>query len=138
MNRLTQFSMKNVSALFIIMIMLFVGGFYSSTQLKVENMPNVSFPVVAVTTTYTGAPKDVMDQITDPIEKKLANIEDLDSMTSTSSDNFSMIILMFKQNVDTDKKKQAVQDLLAAVTLPATAGRRKHPPLVQHPFRPIT
>lgn len=125
MNRLTQFSMKNVSALFIIMIMLFVGGFYSSTQLKVENMPNVSFPVVAVTTTYTGAPKDVMDEITAPIEEKLANIEDLDSMTSTSSDNFSMIIMMFKQNVDIDKKKQAVQDMLAEVSLPAAAGTPK-------------
>lgn len=125
MNRLTQFSMKNVSALFIIMIMLFVGGFYSSTQLKVENMPNVSFPIVAVTTTYTGAPKDVMDEITAPIEEKLANIEDLDSMTSTSSDNFSMIIIMFKQNVDIDKKKQAVQDMLAEVSLPATAGAPK-------------
>lgn len=125
MNRLTQFSMKNVSALFIIMIMLFVGGFYSSTQLKVENMPNVSFPVVAVTTTYTGAPKDVMDEITAPIEEKLANIEDLDSITSTSSDNFSMIIVLFKQNVDIDKKKQAVQDMLAEVSLPATAGAPK-------------
>nr|WP_310185824.1 efflux RND transporter permease subunit [Bacillus sp. 3255] len=117
--------MKNVSALFIIMIMLFVGGLYSSSQLKVENMPNVSFPVVAVTTTYTGAPKDVMDEITDPIEKKLANLEDLDSMQSTSSDNFSMIILMFKQDVDVDKKKQAVQDMLAEVSLPATAGTPK-------------
>ncbi|KQX46985.1 efflux RND transporter permease subunit [Paenibacillus sp. Root444D2] len=125
MNRLTQFSMKNVSALFIIMIMLFVGGFYSSTQLKVENMPNVSFPVVAVTTTYTGAPKDVMDEITAPIEEKLANIEDLDSITSTSSDNFSMIIVLFKQNVDIDKKKQAVQDMLAEVKLPAAAGAPK-------------
>ncbi|MEC0229012.1 efflux RND transporter permease subunit [Paenibacillus alba] len=125
MNRLTHFSMKNVSALFIIMIMLFVGGLYSATQLKVENMPNVSFPVVAVTTTYTGAPKDVMDEITDPIEEKLANLEDLDSMQSTSSDNFSMVIIMFKQNVDVDKKKQAVQDMLAEVKLPATAGAPK-------------
>ncbi|NQX67600.1 efflux RND transporter permease subunit [Paenibacillus alba] len=125
MNRLTQFSMKNVSALFIIMIMLFVGGIYSSSQLMVENMPNVSFPVVAVTTTYMGAPKDVMDEITDPIEKKLSNIEDLDSMSSTSSDNFSTIILMFKQNVDTDKKKQAVQDLLADIKLPTEAGTPK-------------
>ncbi|MEW9698561.1 efflux RND transporter permease subunit [Paenibacillus sp. SI8] len=125
MNLLTRFSMKNVSALFIIMIMLFIGGFYSSSQLKVENMPNVSFPVVVVSTTYTGAPKDVMDEITNPIEKKLANLEDLDTMTSTSSDNFSTIVLMFKQNVDTDKKKQDVQDLLAEVNLPAAAGTPK-------------
>lgn len=125
MNRLTQFSMKNVSALFIIMIMLFAGGLYSAAGLKEENMPNVSFPVVAVQTTYTGAPKDVMDEITVPIEKKLANLEDLDSMQSTSSDNFSMVIVFFKQNVDIDKKKQAVQDALSTVSLPATAGAPK-------------
>ncbi|MGG1518317.1 efflux RND transporter permease subunit [Paenibacillus oryzisoli] len=125
MNRLTQFSMKNVAALIIMMIMLFVGGLYSATQLKEENMPNVSFPVVAITTTYIGAPKDVMDEITAPIEKKLANIEDLDSMQSTSSDNFSMVIILFKQDVDIDKKKQEVQDLLQEVSLPATAGAPK-------------
>ncbi|WP_166240073.1 efflux RND transporter permease subunit [Paenibacillus turpanensis] len=125
MEKITKFSMKNVSALFIIMIMLFIGGFYATTQLKVENMPEVSFPVVAVTTTYTGAPQDVLDQVTKPLEEKLANIEDLDSMSSTSSDNFSMIILMFKENVDVDKKKQDVQDLLGEVTLPQTAGTPK-------------
>lgn len=125
MNLLTRFSMKNVSAIFIIMIMLFVGGLYSATQLKEENMPNVSFPVVAITTTYTGAPKDVMDEITVPIEKKLANLEDLDSMQSTSSDNFSMVIVFFKQNVDIDKKKQAVQDAISTVALPATASPPK-------------
>ncbi|SDD72856.1 Multidrug efflux pump subunit AcrB [Paenibacillus sp. UNCCL117] len=125
MNRIIQFSMKNVSAVIIIMIMLFIGGFYSTTQLKIENMPDVSFPVVSVTTTYMGAPKDVLDQVTEPLEEKLANLEDLDSMSSTSSDNFSSIVLMFKQNADTDKKKQEVQDLLAEVVLPDAAGTPK-------------
>ncbi|RTE04859.1 efflux RND transporter permease subunit [Paenibacillus whitsoniae] len=125
MNRLTQFSMKNVAALFIMMIMLFMGGLYSATQLKEESMPNVSFPVVAVTTTYIGSPKDVMDEITVPIEKKLSNIEDLDKMQSVSSDNYSMVIVFFKQNVDVDKKKQAVQDLLQEVSLPTSASSPK-------------
>jgi multidrug efflux pump subunit AcrB len=125
MIHLTKFSMKNVSALFIMMILLFGSGVYSATQLKVENMPNVSFPVVMVTTTYTGAPKDVMDQVTIPLEKKLAAIEDLDSMRSTSSTNSSRVILQFKQNVDTDKKKQDVESLLQEVQLPAAAAAPK-------------
>lgn len=125
MDRITRFSMKNVSALFIIMIMLFIGGFYSTTQLKIENMPDVSFPVVVITTTYTGAPNDVMDKVTEPLEEKFANLEDLDSMTSTSTDNYSNIILMFKQNADPDEKKLDVQDLLAEVELPEEAGAPK-------------
>ncbi|NEW08682.1 efflux RND transporter permease subunit [Paenibacillus sp. SYP-B3998] len=125
MNRLTHFSMKNISALFIIILILFGSGMYAANKLKVENMPNVSFPVVVVSTTYTGAPKDVMDEITDPIEQKLANLSDLENMSSTSSDNFSMIILQFKQGVDTDKKKQDVMGLLQEVKLPAGSSAPK-------------
>lgn len=126
MDRFTKFSMKNVSALFIIIFLLFGSGLYAANKLKVENMPDISFPVVVVTTQYTGAPKDVMDEITDPLEEKLGNVEDLDTMTSTSSDNFSTIILQFKQSVkDTDKKKQDIESLLQDVNLPATAAQPK-------------
>lgn len=126
MNRkIIAFSMKNVAALFIIIVMLFIGGFYATTQLKIENMPDVSFPVVAVTTLYTGAPQDVLDQVTAPLEEKLANLEDLDSMTSTSSDNFSTIVLMFKQNADPNQKKRDVQDMLDEVDLPDAAETPK-------------
>ncbi len=121
MDRITKFSMKNVSALFIIMIILFVGGFYSSTQLKVENMPDVAFPIVVVQTTYPGAPQDVMENVTEPLEEKLANIEDLDMMNSVSSDNHSIIIVQFQQDVDVNQKKQDMQDLIQEVSLPSSA-----------------
>ncbi|SDE14391.1 Multidrug efflux pump subunit AcrB [Paenibacillus sp. UNCCL117] len=125
MNRMTQFSMKNISAVFIIMLLLFGSGLYAAGKLKVENMPDVSFPVVVVTTQYAGAPQDVMDEVTAPIEEKLANLEDIDSLTSTSSDNNSFVIIMFKQDVDIDKKKQDVESLLTEVRLPASAGTPK-------------
>ena len=125
MDKVVRFSMKNVSALLIIMVMLFAGGFYAAAQLKIENMPEVNFPVVLVTTTYTGSPEDVLDKVTKPLEDKLANLDDLDSMTSTSSDNFSTILLTFNENADTDKKKLEVEDLLTEVSLPREAGTPK-------------
>lgn len=125
MDRMIKFSMKNVSALFIIMLLLFGGGLYASTQLKVENMPDISLPVVIVQTTYTGAPKDVMDKVTKPIEEKLANIQDIDMMSSTSSDNFSLIIVQFEQNVDINQKKQEMEDQLQDAVLPSSAGAPK-------------
>ena len=122
MTPIIRFSMKNVSALFIIMILLFGSGLYSAGQLKQESMPEVSFPLVIVQTTYTGAPRDVMDNVTEPLEEKLANLEDIDMMSSTSSNNFSSIIVQFKENVDVDKKKQDIEDQIAQVSLPASAG----------------
>lgn len=121
MNPIIRFSMKNVSALFIIMIILFGSGLYSASQLKQENMPNVSFPLVIVQTTYTGAPQDVVENVTEPLEEKLANLEDIDMMSSTSFNNFSQILIQFKENVDTDKKKQDIEDQIAQISLPASA-----------------
>lgn len=125
MNRLTQFSMKNVSALIIIIFLLFGSGIYSAMSLKEENFPDISFPVVMVTTTYTGSPQDVMENVTKPIEEKLANVAELDSMTSTSSDNMSSVMLQFKQGTDTDKKKQDIESLVQEVKLPNASGKPK-------------
>ncbi|MDF2959555.1 MAG: putative efflux system, partial [Paenibacillus sp.] len=125
MNKLTDFSMKNIAAVLIIIAMLFGGGIYSATTLKMENMPDISFPVVMITTSYQASPKDVMTEVTKPIEDKIANIEGLDNLTSTSSDNMSSVIVQFEQNVDIDKKKQDIDSLLQDVRLPAASGKPK-------------
>ncbi|CAG7603710.1 Swarming motility protein SwrC [Paenibacillus solanacearum] len=125
MNRLIQFSMKNVSALMIMIVLLLGSGIYSALNIKEENFPDISFPVVMVSTTYTGSPQDVMENITKPIEEKLANVEGIDSLTSTSSDNISSVLVQFKQGVDIDKKKQDIDSLLQEVKLPNAAGRPK-------------
>lgn len=139
MNRITQFSMKkNVSALFIIMLLLFGSGIYASGELKKENMPDISFPVVVVTTQYAGAPKDVMDEITDPIEEKLAGVEDIDSMSSTSSDNNSMIIIMFKQDSISTRRSRTSKAYLRKCGCRLRRARPRLPPLEPLPWHPIT
>jgi multidrug efflux pump subunit AcrB len=125
MNQLTNFSMKNVAAVLIIIALLMGGGIYSASTLKVENLPNVSFPVVLITTTYPASPKDVMKEVTKPIEDKISNVEGIDTMTSTSSDNISSVIVQFTQGVDVDKKKQELESLVQDVKLPASADRPK-------------
>ncbi|KEQ23937.1 efflux RND transporter permease subunit [Paenibacillus tyrfis] len=125
MNGLIKFSMKNVAAVIIIVAMLLGGGMFSASKLKKENYPNISFPAVFISTTYPGSPKDVMDNVTKPIEDKLANIPDLDQLTSTSNDNNSFITVMFKHGVDLDKKKREVENLIQDVSLPSTAQRPK-------------
>ena len=117
--------MKNIAAVFIIMLLLFGGGIYSATSLKMESMPDISFPIVMVQTQYTAPPKDVLDQVTKPIEKAIANVQGMKNMTSTSSDNFSMITLEFGTNVDTEEAKVEIESLLQNVRLPAGAERPK-------------
>ncbi|MDF2718192.1 MAG: putative efflux system, partial [Paenibacillus sp.] len=125
MNGFIHFSMKNVAAVIIIIVLLLGGGLYSASTLKVENMPDISIPWVIVTASYPAPPQDVMDEVTKPIEDKIANVEGIDSLTSTSSDSMSMITVQFKQNTDIDKKKQEIEALLQDVSLPNTATRPK-------------
>jgi multidrug efflux pump subunit AcrB len=125
MNQLTHFSMKNIAAIFIIVALLLGGGIYSATTIKVENMPDISFPVVLVSTAYPASPADVMREVTKPIEDKISNVDGLETMTSTSSDNISTVIIQFEQRVDIDKKKQEIESLIQEVKLPATAQRPK-------------
>ncbi|GAA3409336.1 efflux RND transporter permease subunit [Paenibacillus hodogayensis] len=125
MNGFIKFSMKNVAAVIIIIILLFSGGMYSASKLKVENMPNISIPWIIITSSYPAPPKDVMDKVTKPIEDKIANVEGINTLQSTSSDSMAMITIEFKQNTNIDKKKQEIEDLLQDVGLPETATRPK-------------
>ncbi|MBW7474707.1 efflux RND transporter permease subunit [Paenibacillus oenotherae] len=126
MKALISFSMSKIAAMLIIIAILFGGGLYSGSSLKIENMPDVSFPIVMITTSYQASPQDVMNLVTKPIEDKIANIADLDTISSTSSDNMSAIIVQFKQDgVDIDKKKQDLESLVQEVYLPSKADRPK-------------
>jgi multidrug efflux pump subunit AcrB len=123
MNRLTDFSMKNIAAVFIMIVLLTVGGLYSAGTLKVESMPDISFPVVMIATQYNAPPQDVLEQVTEPIEKSLNGLKGMRNLTSSSSDNYSQIIIEFENGVDLDKAKQDVESLVANARLPQSAEK---------------
>jgi len=123
MIRMTEFSMKNVAAMIILMLLLAIGGTFAAGQLKVESMPDISFPVVFVSTQYTAPPKDVLDQVTKPLEKAIAGTKGLKNMTSTSSDNFSQIIVELEQGINIDDAKQDIESLISNVKLPQSAEK---------------
>ena len=123
MIKFTHFAMKNVAAIIILMVLLTAGGVYATTTLKVESMPDISFPFVVFGTQYKAPPKDVLDQVTKPLEKAVANMKGLKNLTSTSSDNYSTIFLEFAQSGDVKEYKQEVESLIANVKLPASAEK---------------
>ncbi|MFC5450137.1 efflux RND transporter permease subunit [Paenibacillus aestuarii] len=125
MNKLTNFSMKNMAAVFIIMLLILVGGAYSTTTLKVESMPDITFPVVIVSTTYVAPPKDVLDEITKPLEKAVAGLDGLKNLTSSSQDNYSQIILELEQDKKPEDVKKDVESLISNVKLPTNAEKPK-------------
>ncbi len=98
----------------------------ATLSLKIENMPDVSFPVLIVNTAYpNSATSDVVDDITKPLERELAQVSDVKAIESFSSDNSSSLMLYLEAGVDLQEKRDEVERLAGNVSLPSTANRPK-------------
>ncbi|TXK84350.1 efflux RND transporter permease subunit [Paenibacillus sp. N3.4] len=118
MNKLTAFSMKNITAIFIMMLLLVAGGSYFTTTLKVEMMPDTSSSRIYITAQYTAAPKDILEQITKPIEKAVSGLDGLKNLTSSSQDNYAQVVVELIQGKKLDDAKKDIESLIANVRLP--------------------
>jgi HAE1 family hydrophobic/amphiphilic exporter-1 len=88
-----------------------VMGVFSYFRMPVDNYPNVEFPVVVVSTIYPGAsPSEVEDQITERLEEEFSTIPGIDTIQSTSSENVSIVIILFTEDVTVDKASQEVRE----------------------------
>lgn len=125
MIKFTNFAMKNVAAMFILILLLIGGGSYAASSLKVEAFPDISFPFVAVVTQYTAPPSDVLEQVTKPLEKSVAGIAGLKNMTSSSADNFSQIFIELDSKKKPEDIKKDVESLISNVKLPDSAQKPK-------------
>ncbi|HEU4964009.1 MAG TPA: efflux RND transporter permease subunit, partial [Bacilli bacterium] len=122
MKGITRFSMKNIGLLFIIMLLVLGGGFYSVQSMKMENFPNVDIPYLSVVTVYPGAtPAQVLADVGQPMEAQLSNLKGLKNLYVTSQANVSYVTMEFEMSKDMDTAEQEVQSALSKVSLPDTA-----------------
>lgn len=98
----------------LLLIVALVGiGLYSLFAIPKESAPEVIVPIGIVTTIYPGASAlDIEELITNKLEREISNVDNLDSLTSTSRDGASIIVVNFDASADIDK---SIQDLKDAV-----------------------
>ena len=101
-------------------ILIFIGvivfGLFSLKNLAVDQFPDIEVPMISVITTYPGAnAADIETNITRILEDNLNTVEDLDKMTSKSSDNFSMVTLEFEYGSDLTEAANNVRDAVSRV-----------------------
>ncbi|SEN47701.1 efflux RND transporter permease subunit [Lihuaxuella thermophila] len=119
MNWLTRFSLKNIAAIVILVLLVSMGGVYTSAQLKMEAMPDINFPVIVALTPYPGAsPEDIDKKVTQPIEKALSGIKGAKKVTSVSADSTSVVVVEFDFDADLDKAQQEMRDSIDRLELP--------------------
>jgi HAE1 family hydrophobic/amphiphilic exporter-1 len=95
------------------MIYVFVVGFglFGLARLKIDLYPDVSFPVIAIITTYTGvAPADIETLVTKPIEEVVASVENIKHIRSQSKLGASLVLAEFEWGIDLDKSEKDIRN----------------------------
>ncbi len=100
---LSKFSVKKPLTIFVAVIMIIVLGAVSLTGMTPDLLPNLDLPYAVVITTYPGAtPEEVEEVVTKPLEQSMASLENINSISSTSSDSVSQIMLEFVESANMD------------------------------------
>ncbi|HKC57777.1 MAG TPA: efflux RND transporter permease subunit, partial [Vicinamibacterales bacterium] len=95
----------------VLILALTVIGAFGFTQLGIDQFPNVDFPTILVTTRLPGAaPEQVESEVTDQIEEAVNTISGIDTLTSTSSEGVSQVVVSFQLEKSADVATQEVRD----------------------------
>jgi len=113
-------------------LMVFLGvilvGAFCLVQMPLDLLPEMDIPSITVATTYEGAgPEEVEEKITRPLEERLATVEDLKHLFSTSREEMSVIRLMFDWETDIEMRANDVRDAvdMAQRDVPEEADRSR-------------
>ena len=111
-----KFSVKKPLTIFVAVLAIIVLGVVAYLKMTPDLLPNMDFPYVIIVTTDPGAsPEAVEEQITKPMEKTMAMLNDIKSVTSTSQDSASMVALEFEEGVDLDTVGVDIQQKIAVL-----------------------
>ncbi len=101
---ITKFVLRRPVTAVLSILCLIVFGFQSITGMSMELMPDMDMSMMIIMTTYDGAsPEDVSELVTKPIEDAVSTLSGLDTISSTSSEESSMIMLEYEYGTDMDE-----------------------------------
>lgn len=114
-----KFSVKKPFVVLVGVIIVLVLGYVSFTKMTTDLLPNMNLPYMMVITTYPGAsPEKVEKELTEVIEGGVATVNGVKNVTSSSSENYSMITLEFEDDTNMDSAMVKVSSAVNQLELP--------------------
>lgn len=108
---LTTLSVKNRKTVYLIALMILIGGLLAYSGMPKENFPELEIPEIYIGITKPGSSPDYMSKkISVEIEKELASIRNVDEIKSNSVFGYTTIQVKFSFDVSVDKALQKVKD----------------------------
>ena len=98
-----KYSVKRPFTVAVAVVMVFILGIVSFFDMTTDLLPSIDLPYAMVLTQYPGAsPDNVEMSVTKPIEQVVSTVSGVKNVSSTSSENASMVMIEFDQNVNMD------------------------------------
>lgn len=114
-----KFSVKRPYVILVAVVMVLVLGGVSFSKMTTDLLPNMNMPYMMVITTYPGAsPEKVETELTDVIENGVGTVNGVKEVTSTSSENYSMVVLQFEDDTNMDSAMVKVTSAVNQLDLP--------------------
>ncbi|CAL2102753.1 Efflux RND transporter permease subunit [Tenacibaculum sp. 190130A14a] len=108
---LSSWAINNKTTIYVMMVMILIMGISAFLSMPRENFPEIRETKIYISSVYPGnTAEDIEKLITDPLEDKLKTVSNVVEITSTSQEDYSMVVVEFDENITVDQAKQKVKD----------------------------
>ena len=108
---LSSWAINNKTTIYVMMVLILFSGISAYFSMARENFPEVKETKIYINSVFPGnTAEDIEKLITDPLEEKLKTVSNVIEITSTSQEDFSMIIVEFDDDITVEAAKQKVKD----------------------------
>lgn len=105
--------LTNIRLVILLILTIVSVGVFGYLQLPQRLNPEIKIPIVVVSTVLPGAgPEDIEKLLTIPIENELKGLSGIDTISSSSRNNVSIVSMQFLSSIDRDKAKNDVQSVV--------------------------
>ena len=112
----SSWAIRNSNTMYVFMAVLLFLGISAYLTMPRENFPEITETNIYISTPYPGnTAEDIERFVTDPLEEAVKGVSNVVEITSTSQDDYSMVVLEFDEDINVNLAKQKVKDEVDAV-----------------------
>ena len=109
--RFSSWAINNKTTMYVLITLVLFLGASAYFSMPRENFPEIKETKIYISSMFPGnIAEDIEKLITNPIEDKLKTVSNVVEITSTSQEDYSMIIVEFDENISVEVAKQKVKD----------------------------
>ncbi len=113
---LSSWAINNKTTMYVLCALILVMGFSAYNTMPRESFPEIKETKVYINAIYPGnTAEDIERLIVDPLEDKLENVSNVVKVTSTSQEDYGVIIVEFDENITVESAKLKIKDEVDAV-----------------------